>query len=337
MPNFAQFAVIKTGWCDSYTGETPLGNFTYFEQGLGAERYNMLPTAAGFEVYCVTPAPVAPAMTGWTLAHVAVDPAERKMKLVGWYEDAEFLGREIDRGGALRGPTSVYSIRAARAFQIRPQDRPIIEHNHQLGSTRIGWLRGKETATDWDNVRGKLEQAILANVATAFDQQNFTFDILPDFLGDTVQPPPVAGPEIQTDDGGDPFGHSDVAESPEHLALKLWAVAQPGFFDYDDDPEEITSLPELPLPSGDRVDAAHITDDYATLVEVKSRRSGEKDVERGIFQCVKYRAVFEAMERGKSDRHEVNVVLLTENPVSRRLQTLAKRLDVELKQHRMAG
>jgi len=146
MTNFSRFAVIKTGWCDSYTGDEPSGNFKYFEKGLGAERFNMLPTSDGFKIYCITPAPRPATLAGWTIAHVAIDPADRKMKLVGWYEKASFLGEEIERKGKGEGADSFYCIVADKAFEIPPADRPILVHDRKLGSTRIGWLRGKATA-----------------------------------------------------------------------------------------------------------------------------------------------------------------------------------------------
>ncbi|MEH6790632.1 hypothetical protein [Parasphingorhabdus sp.] len=334
MPDFARFLVIKTGWCDSYTGDEPLGNFSYFADGMGAERFNMSPTPEGFKVYCVTPAPQAAIMDGWTIAHVAVDPAEKKMKLVGWYENAKFLGDAIPRSGELAGSASVYSILAENAYQIPPEERPIIDHKHKLGSTRLGWLRGKETKTDWSYVRQQLESAIGSFNADSFDQRNFQPTDSKRFLGDTTRPLNRDDDGVQVDDGGNPYGRSKYAESPEHKALKEWAVANAHFFEYAEGDKAI-GISEFSLPSGDSVDAVQLTDEQITLVEVKSRRSGERDIERGIFQCVKYAAVYEAMQYRQAKQREVNAVLLTENPVSDRLTALAGRLGIELKQHRI--
>lgn len=78
-------------------------------------------------------------------------------------------------------------------------------------------------------------------------------------------------------------------ESPEHRTLKEFMARHP----------EIVGLPatlspgkmEEPLLSGDVLDVffSHGQDHIA--VEVKSARSGETDILRGMFQCAKYRAV----------------------------------------------
>lgn len=322
MTDFTRFAVIKTGWCDSYTGDEPVGNFRFFERGSGAERFNMLRTDNGFEVYCIVPVPNPKDREGWTIAHVAIDPADRKMKLVGWYEEATFLGATANRTGKGRGEDSNYSIRAAKAFEIPSADRPILDHNGQLKSTRIGWLRGEETATDWAKVARRLRKLIETSKSVAANQLEYKPADARKILGETANAA-LSTAGLLTDDGGVPYGRSAVAESAEHKALKEWACNNPGFFGARS--ANGPGHPEFNLPSGDQVDAVHVEDSAIWLVEVKSRRSGERDLERGIYQCVKYRAVYEAMQIGLRETQAVHAVLLTERKLSDRLSKLAKR------------
>lgn len=88
--------------------------------------------------------------------------------------------------------------------------------------------------------------------------------------------------------------HKGGGEGDGHKDLRLWVK---------DNPEKIfkrmgpplSSDTEVELKSADRVDVVHRYDKKVMLIEVKSRTSDLKDLERGIYQCVKYRAVKEAM------------------------------------------
>lgn len=328
-----QIAVIKTGWCDSYNGnEDAQGNFGHLlEGGDGAESFNMLQAKDGYQVYTMPKGGHAPdpqPQTGWLIYHVARDPAEQKMKLVGWYEDAVFLGDYGERSGrksngvAHRYDGSRYCILAQKAFEILPADRPVIKHDRRFGSSSVFWLSGNEkhaSKNPWDK--------LIRRLAKAADQTRLKLiapeDIDRAVLGDTRKKLDKTD-GVEVDDGGEVSGRSPVAESPEHKQLRLWAFDNPKFFG-----AKKCSLPgtETYLKSGDRVDATHIGEDIAHLIEVKSRNSGELDLERGIFQCLKYRAVFAKMD-GSPPTYKIIAILLTEEPLSARLTALAARLDI---------
>ena len=64
--------------------------------------------------------------------------------------------------------------------------------------------------------------------------------------------------------------------------------------------------------------------DFATVViEVKSVDSDDTDLRRGIFQCIKYRAVMEAMDIRSEP--QVVPVLVTQTPLPGDLAGLARR------------
>ena len=88
---------------------------------------------------------------------------------------------------------------------------------------------------------------------------------------------------------------------------------------------------EEDLLSGDRVDVVYCTDDEILAIDVKSRVSSWKDLQDGIYQCLKYRAVLEAQDRG---RRAVQTLLVTESGLPSDLTRLAKELSVP---HRCGG
>lgn len=97
-------------------------------------------------------------------------------------------------------------------------------------------------------------------------------------------------------------------EGVHHRALRLWVTNNPdkvgrGY------PRARTET-EYNLDSGDRVDSVFHLADRTIALEVKSRISNFVDLKRGVFQCIKYRAVMTAMDV----RTEVPVeaVLVTE-------------------------
>ena len=144
------------------------------------------------------------------------------------------------------------------------------------------------------------------------------------FEGDTFQP--VEG-ETKTPSGGGGLGGE--AESKEHEYLKTFVADNPGKLS----PKlaHAVTKPEHCLASGDKVDVLmHETDKgFDAVVEVKSVISLESDIRRGIFQCVKYKAVLEAEYRSVRTTPNVKAYLVTEKPLSAHLKGMAKVLDVK--------
>jgi hypothetical protein len=331
-----QIAVIKTGWCDSYNGsENVQGNFEHLlEGGDRAESFNMLKTKDGYQVYTMPKGGRAPdpsPKAGWLIYHVARDPAEQKMKLVGWYEDAEFIGKygersdRISKGVAHGYDGSSYCIVAPKAFEILPADRPVIQHDHRFGSSSVFWLSGNEkhaSKEPWDKLIRRLAKAADKVRPAMIAPERIGRDT----LGDTRKKPSSTD-GVEVDDGGEVTGRSPIAESPEHMQLRLWASENPNFFGANAKSQSGT---ETYLKSGDRIDATHIGEDVAHLIEVKSRKSGEADIGRGIYQCLKYRAVFAKMD-GSPKVSNIHAILLTEKALSQRMEVLAARLNVTCK------
>ncbi len=133
-------------------------------------------------------------------------------------------------------------------------------------------------------------------------------------------PPPVEADYRSQGRGGE-------AESDEHRALKAWVAA---------DPTRIglsktfgPGKPEVRLLSGDEVDVMFSREMVFRAVEVKSIRSGDEDLKRGIYQCIKYREVKIAeMQPYVAD---VEAILVTERELPSDLVARARLLGVRYK------
>lgn len=113
-------------------------------------------------------------------------------------------------------------------------------------------------------------------------------------------------------------------EGEHHRALRLWVT---------DNPDKVgrgyaraRTETEFSLDSGDRVDSVFHLPDHTIVIEVKSRISNEIDLRRGVFQCIKYRAVMTAMDV----RTEVPVVaiLVTETEPPGEILALLRQHDI---------
>ena len=121
-------------------------------------------------------------------------------------------------------------------------------------------------------------------------------------------------------------GHGG-GESEAHRLLKEAIARDPG----------LLGLPvgtpagrtEQPLPSGDRVDVIFETRKALVLVEVKPRSAPEWDLNRGLFQCIKYRAVGQALSDLEGG-HNVRVVLAIGGRLAGEVRARQRLLKIEL-------
>lgn len=132
----------------------------------------------------------------------------------------------------------------------------------------------------------------------------------------------VFGTEIDPVSPSSRGGFGGPAESKEHRRLKEHIHSHPEVIGAPAQPNQ--SKKELLLLSGDEVDVFFEHGKAAYLVEVKSIRSSEPDLKRGIYQCVKYRAVFEAQMAEIMPELSVYVTLVTEVEPPTQIRDLAK-------------
>jgi len=117
-------------------------------------------------------------------------------------------------------------------------------------------------------------------------------------------------------------------ESDAHRQLKEYVASHP----------QVVGLPvthphaatEVGLPSGDALDVSFRTRDEWVAVEVKSNLSPQADVVRGMYQCVKYRAVMEATLAAAGRLAGVRAILVLQSALPRSLVPLRNILGVEV-------
>jgi len=117
-------------------------------------------------------------------------------------------------------------------------------------------------------------------------------------------------------------------EGPDHLALKNYVCANPQLVGLKlGDP---AGQAEYGLPSGDCVDVVFVQKRRIHAVEVKPASSGHDDIARGLFQCVKYRAVMAALAAYEHDTRPITVCLALGGPIPAKLIPLRNSLGVEV-------
>lgn len=115
-------------------------------------------------------------------------------------------------------------------------------------------------------------------------------------------------------------------EGEQHKALKEYIFNYPSSIKIKGIEFKQT---EYSLPSGDRLDVYFETEDNRHVaVEVKSSISSDEDIVRGIFQCVKYKAIMKALRQVEAGRYCIDAILVTERPFNSEHTKLAKELGV---------
>lgn len=119
----------------------------------------------------------------------------------------------------------------------------------------------------------------------------------------------------------------DSGEGKEHKALKEYILKHPERLGYSD---IVFAETEHILPSGDRLDVYfELSDGDHVAIEVKPSISTDQDITRGIFQCVKYYAVMEALRTIECKDYEIEVILVSAATLSSQNKSLAVELDID--------
>lgn len=126
-------------------------------------------------------------------------------------------------------------------------------------------------------------------------------------------------------DNPDATRRGGPAESEEHKRLKAWVAKNPHGIGVRK--SFGCGITESRLLSGDEIDVLFSDGNSFRTVEVKSKRSNNEDLKRGIYQCVKYREIKKA-EHAPYDV-DVQSILVTERDLTPELKERAKLLKVK--------
>ncbi len=121
--------------------------------------------------------------------------------------------------------------------------------------------------------------------------------------------------------------HGGNGESPAHKDFKDYVRNNPEKLHL---PKNMTSSVECELKSGDRIDVVFENKQMIVGIEVKSHISNVDDIQRGLFQIVKYQAVLFAMESVSKAPRKVKVYLVLENALPVDLVRVQNTLGVEV-------
>jgi hypothetical protein len=126
----------------------------------------------------------------------------------------------------------------------------------------------------------------------------------------------------------DPRSFATGPESDAHKDLKAWVAANPNLF------EEYGRFrragTEYGLASGDRLDVFFENTETQLAVEIKAKDALDGELQRGVYQCIKYRATLRAMQLANSRPPNAQAVLVLDRPPPLRVVQLAERLSVSV-------
>lgn len=214
--------------------------------------------------------------------------------------------------------TTLQQLSALWGETIPPLQCVVVNKNTGLPGEGIGWFIVK--AEDFGrlplNRRRDIVRAELTKVF-AYPRWREVLEAL-----DLPPPPPPVSPDLLARATGLGGGEGD-----QHRELKDWVARHPEVLGLA---RTATGTTERPLPSGDSLDVSFERADAWVAAEVKSRISGEADMLRGLFQCIKYRAVMEAVLVAAGRPRAARAVLVLETVLPPSLHAVRNALAVEV-------
>lgn len=195
----------------------------------------------------------------------------------------------------------------------------VVNRHTFLPGEGIGWFLIKEQdfASLSPNQKRRIVKAELEKI--------FSYNRWPDVLR-TLSLPPAKSKVKEAIEAATKWRGG--AESEDHKRLKNYIAKNP----------YLLGLPlgsaqgeiEYRLPSGDALDVSFHSGRLWRAAEVKSAKSGTGDITRGLFQCVKYTAVMEAMQAVSGRSKAARAVLVLEGVLPPELVPLKNMLGVDV-------
>lgn len=120
-------------------------------------------------------------------------------------------------------------------------------------------------------------------------------------------------------------------ESEAHKDFKNFIAENPNLFDLS---SKLIGTTEYELPSMDAIDVVFTNKDEIIGIEVKSFISNSADIQRGLFQCIKYKALLEAEQKVNDLLPNSRVILAVEGKFPISLIPIKNQLGIEVYEHK---
>lgn len=177
----------------------------------------------------------------------------------------------------------------------------------------------KDRGHEWETSSER--RAIIREYWTRIFEYPYWNDVLEELKLEPV--PDIASTAIEAARGAGGGG-----EGEDHRRLKQFLSKNPHLVGFDQ--AKGVGEVEYRLPSGDSIDVVFDHSNRLHAVEVKPASAPIGDVTRGLFQCVKYRAVMEAQARYQRDDRPSSVCLALGGSLPNILVSLRNSLNVEV-------
>lgn len=285
------------------------------ETGEAGEAWNFSRTASGLvhgyvqnagerrlNIYRLGAVSKADRVEGVTVAWCSRRPTDNELALHGWYENATVFREAYGRPDGKRFGnwivSAYFTAAADGAHLLAPDQRDLVVPSKMKGTM------GQTDILYVDQVNPPLANRLRDYLAAARP------------LARRPGPAPGTPPDQRGWGGG---------ESARHLALKMFVRDNPACLDLG---LKAAGREEYILPSLDGIDVIFRTPKQTVAVEVKPRNCGEAEHWRGLFQCVKYRALVEAEDFDRAQPLPCTPVLVTEDALSEEHQKTATRFGI---------
>lgn len=215
--------------------------------------------------------------------------------------------------------TTLENLSKAWKVKIPPIQCLVVNKSTGLPGEGIGWFLVKKE--DFSSLNKRQQRAIVETEL----QYVFSFPRWREVLSVLHLKPVDANFSSQINIAAK-FGGG--GESEDHKRLKAFVSKNPVVVGLPSNTPNGTT--EFPLPSGDAVDVHFQSRSDWIAVEVKSAISNEADITRGLFQCVKYKAVMEAMQLASGLPQNARSILAIESEFPASLVALKNVLGIEV-------
>ncbi|MBU4185357.1 MAG: hypothetical protein KKI12_01520 [Proteobacteria bacterium] len=219
---------------------------------------------------------------------------------------------------------------------IPPLNALIVNQTTQVPGDGVNWYleRYAEPEGHVDDMSLDEKRAIVEEVHADIFSYEYWDDLLEEYglepLDDGIEEDDQDDDEISKPTRG---GWSDEAESEEHKRLKEFIANNPEAVGLEKGSKK--GIVEYLFPSSDKADVVFKNGSKYLGVEVKSLISNDDDINRGIFQCVKYQSLLRAEQKALMLPPNARAVLVVERKLPSGLQNLSDILGIKVIIHQV--